>query len=97
MRRTRSDQGAAAKVAANGQLDLFVNANPRTRSLLPRTAPKTMPVKDALHRYGIGRTKLYELLGSGEFKASKLGAKTLIDVETADSFFSMLPDFRQRL
>lgn len=47
-----------------------------------------------LHRYGIGRTKLYELLGAGALKASKLGAKTLIDVESADSFFSSLPDFR---
>lgn len=54
----------------------------------------TMPVKEALHRYGIGRTKLYELLGAGALKASKLGAKTLIDVESADSFFSSLPDFR---
>ena len=52
-----------------------------------------MPVREALHRYGIGRTKLYELLGSGALKASKLGAKTLIDVECADSFFSALPDF----
>lgn len=84
-------------MAAEAQLDLFVNARPRTRSLLPRTAPKTMPVKEALHRYGIGRTKLYELLVSGALKASKLGAKTLIDVECADSFFGALPDFRRRL
>jgi hypothetical protein len=55
-----------------------------------------MPVKEALHRYGIGRTKLYELLGSGALKASKLGAKTLIDVECADSFFGGLPSFRGR-
>lgn len=55
-----------------------------------------MPVKEALRRYGIGRTKLYELLGAGAFKASKLGAKTLIDVETADSFFGALPDYRAR-
>lgn len=41
----------------------------------------TIPAKEALHRYGIGRTKLYELLGSSALKASKLGAKTLIDVE----------------
>jgi hypothetical protein len=46
-------------------------------------------------RHGVGRTKLYELLGDGSLKGWKLGAKTLIDVETADDFFPSLPSFRQ--
>lgn len=89
-------RGVARVHVAQGQLDLFANANSHTRASTPRAARKTMPVKEALHRYGIGRTKLYELLGSGALKASKLGAKTLIDVEAADSFFDTLPNFRGR-
>ncbi len=81
---------------AESQLDFFAPSNVQHRSTAPKGEPKTMPVKHALHRYGIGRTKLYELLGSGALKASKLGAKTLIDVEVADAFFGALPDFRER-
>jgi len=44
--------------------------------------------------YGIGRAKLYELPKSCALKASKLGAKTPVDVESADWFLSTLPDFR---
>ena len=69
------------------------------RPLLPArpTFPvKTIAVKDALRRYGVGRTKLYELLGAGVIKASKLGTKTLIDVAAADTFFESLPAFREK-
>lgn len=82
------------------QLDLFGEgrqievAKPRRRT---RTLDKpiSISVNEALMRYGIGRTKLYELLGDGSLKGRKLGAKTLIDVETADDFFASLPSFRQ--
>jgi hypothetical protein len=94
MGHAKSQRNAAAKHAAQGQLDLFAAQTSDHRPSAPRGQRMTMPVKEALHRYGIGRTKLYELLGSGVLKASKLGAKTLIDVECADSFFSTLPDFR---
>jgi hypothetical protein len=93
MRRARSSRSATANDTAQGQLDLFVAPIANDRSASPRGERKTMPIREALHRCGIGRTKLYELLGSGALKASKLGAKTLIDVECADSFFSTLPDF----
>ena len=56
--------------------------------------PKLMSVPAALDRYGIGRTKLYALIGVGEIRAVKLGAKTLIDVESADAFFDSLPELR---
>ena len=52
-------------------------------------------MNEAVTRYGIGRRKLYELLGDGSLKGWKPGAKTLIDVETADDFFASLPSFRQ--
>jgi hypothetical protein len=56
--------------------------------------PKLMSVPAALDRYGIGRTKLYALIGIGEIRAVKLGAKTLIDVESADAFFDSLPELQ---
>jgi len=61
----------------------------------PARAAKSISVRDALVRYGIGRTKLYELLGNGSIEARKLGAKTLVDVHSADTFFQSLPGFRQ--
>jgi len=82
------------------QLDLFGEgrqievAKPK-RHLRTLERPISISVNEALTRYGIGRTKLDELLGDGSLKARKLGAKTLIDVETADDFFASLPSFRQ--
>ncbi|MEQ1619234.1 MAG: hypothetical protein ABL883_12930 [Terricaulis sp.] len=96
MGHAKSQRNAAAKHAAQGQLDLFAVQSLERRSSAPKGQRMTMPVKEALHRYGIGRTKLYELLGTGALKASKLGAKTLIDVECADTFFGGLPSFRGR-
>ena len=109
MRRAGLDRGNALVVqkVAQGQLDLFADQwggkpppgadTKPSRAAVTRETPKTMPVKQALRRYGIGRTKFYELLASGAIKASKLGTKTLIDVETADSFFNGLPNFPRRL
>jgi hypothetical protein len=57
--------------------------------------PKMISVADALARYGIGRTKLYSLIGSGSIRAVKLGVKTLIDVEIADRFFDGLPSLSE--
>lgn len=46
----------------------------------------------------IGRTKLYELLGSGHIKAVALGGKTLIPREALDAFMASLPSIpMQRL
>ena len=66
----------------------------RTKRVDRREGPKLMSVPAALNRYGIGRTKLYALIGVGEIRAVKLGAKTLIDVESADAFFDALPELR---
>lgn len=39
----------------------------------------------------IGRTKLYELLGSGDLKAVALGGKTLIPRDALEAFMASLP------
>lgn len=42
------------------------------------TAPLAHPVQEACRRLGVGRTTLYELIGSGEIRPFKIGRKTLI-------------------
>jgi hypothetical protein len=52
---------------------------------------KMISVTSALLRYGIGRTKFYELVAEGHIKTVKLGAKTLVDLAASDAFFDGLP------
>lgn len=90
---------AGRRSALPGQLDLFSTDQPGPAPTLqapsprPLDRPMCISVNDAMKRYGIGRTKLYELLGDGSLKAWKLGAKTLIDLNGADAFFASLPAF----
>jgi excisionase family DNA binding protein len=42
---------------------------------------------------GIGRTKLYEAINSGELRARKLGKRTLILQSDLESFLSKLQDY----
>lgn len=46
----------------------------------------TVRVPDALTMLGIGRTKLYALMGAGEIEAIKIGKATLILVESVEAF-----------
>lgn len=55
------------------------------------TAQENISVGEAVQRFGIGRTKLYELIQSGEIEAVKLGRRTLIRTQSASDFFSGLP------
>jgi hypothetical protein len=95
--RQHDDAGLGMKWTKHGARMAGDSYTPEPPQSKPLSGPKTIAVKAALHRYGIGRTKLYELLAMGALKASKLGAKTLIDVEAADAFFGALPDFRERV
>jgi len=66
----------------NGQLTLPLAAPmPRDGRTLV-SEPITVRVQDAIRMTGIGRTKLYALIGSGEIKALKVGRCTLITVES---------------
>lgn len=42
----------------------------------------TVRIADATQMLGIGRSKLYELIGAGEVETIKLGTATLIVVES---------------
>ena len=51
------------------------------------SAPQlTVRVPEALQMLGIGRTKLYALLGEGEIEAIKIGKATLVVVESLHAF-----------
>lgn len=55
------------------------------------TQTENFSIGEAVRCFGIGRTKLYELINSGEIEAIKLGRRTLIRAESARSFINGLP------
>lgn len=52
-----------------------------------------MTVNDFMGWAHVGRTKTYELLGSGEIAAVKIGSSTRIITESARSWRATLPSF----
>jgi len=59
------------------QLDLFA---PRADRL--PIEPITVKISTAVRITGIGRSKLYELIKAGEIEKVKIGASTLLSVES---------------
>ncbi len=49
---------------------------------------------EAAKALGIGRTTLFALLGRGDIKARKLGARTLIAASELDRYVASLPEAR---
>jgi len=60
------------------------------------TEPLLVPIEVARRLLGIGRTKTYELIAAGELIARKLGAKTLIEVESIRRCAASLPTVKSR-
>jgi excisionase family DNA binding protein len=48
--------------------------------------PLAVRVREACRLTGIGRSKLYELIGAGEIKIVKVGTITLIPIQSLKSF-----------
>lgn len=55
-------------------------------SHLLEPARLTVRIPTAAEMLGIGRSKLYELMGAGEIEAIKIGKATLIVVESLERF-----------
>lgn len=54
--------------------------------------PTALSINEALRRLSIGRTRLYELIGSGQISARKIGRRTvIIDTEIA-RFLAACPE-----
>lgn len=53
--------------------------------------PIAYTIKDASRVVGVGRTKLYEAIGSGQLPARKLGRRTLIMAADLEDWLAQLP------
>lgn len=52
---------------------------------------ENLSIGETVRLFGIGRTKLYELINSGDIEALKLGRRTLIRANSARSYIDGLP------
>lgn len=52
---------------------------------------ENVSINDAVRIFGIGRTKLYELIQAGDVVAVKLGRRTLLDSASLRDFIGCLP------
>ncbi|MEQ1819536.1 MAG: helix-turn-helix domain-containing protein [Terricaulis sp.] len=56
--------------------------------------PRLYTVKQFCAAYGMGRTRLYDLIAQGKIEAVKDGPKTLIPIESAEAWAASLPRFK---
>jgi excisionase family DNA binding protein len=57
---------------------------------LPPITPITISVREAARRAGVSRSRIYELLKSGEIRAIKDGSRTLVIVASIDAWLDRL-------
>jgi excisionase family DNA binding protein len=60
---------------------------------LSAVAAKQYSIKAFGALHGVGRTKTYELINSGQLSAVKVGSRTLIPVEAAERWRERLPRY----
>ena len=65
-------------------------AGQRERSSAPISVPICVRVDRALSELNIGKTKLYELLASGELEAIRIGRRTLVLQASIDALVERL-------
>lgn len=53
--------------------------------------PISVRIREACRMTGIGRSKLYELIASGDIEAVKVGASTLIPTASLEAFVASRP------
>jgi hypothetical protein len=56
--------------------------------------PAMMTISEFLSWSRMGRTKIYELLGSGELAAIKIGRRTFITSDAAEAWFKAQPAYK---
>ncbi len=56
----------------------------------------SLSVEEACAATGLGRTKLYQLINSGELKAHKIGKRTIILKDDLDTFLSNLQSYASK-
>lgn len=58
---------------------------------------EAISVSEFCERYGVGRTKAYELFNSQEVEVRKMGTRTLVSRRSAERWFESLPIYRFEL
>ncbi len=58
--------------------------------------PHLMTVPEFVARYGVSRSRVYELLANGELTALKVGRATRIPDDAAEAWKAKLPAFQPR-
>ena len=53
---------------------------------------RVLTITEFIDAYGIGRTKLYELIKNNEIVVKKFGRKTLIPIDEAERWLESLPN-----
>jgi excisionase family DNA binding protein len=56
----------------------------------------TCTINEACRRTGLGRTRIYEAIGSGGLRAIKCGNRTLIDTDSIRRWIASLPTVRPK-
>jgi excisionase family DNA binding protein len=57
----------------------------------PNIQPKALSIEHACRVSGLGKTKLYELIGAGTLKSRKVGRRRLILLTDLSEFLQSLP------
>lgn len=50
-----------------------------------------LSIREASEAYGLGRSKIYELLAAGSLSAVKSGTRTLLTAQSLDTYMASLP------
>lgn len=68
-----------------------------TSTLNPSAGRGGMSIEEAAEFIGIGRTSIYEEIGTGRLTARKLGKRTIILFEDAQNYLRGLPVIDKRI
>jgi excisionase family DNA binding protein len=60
------------------------------RDIQRRAQRRLHPVEEAAHILGVGRTVVYEKIGSRELESVKIGARRLIPSDALDAYIARL-------
>lgn len=68
---------------------------PRSTLPKPQCEPITVRIPEAIRLTGIGRSKLYELIGSGEVEMVKIGNCTLIPMASLHTLIERAKSYQK--
>jgi excisionase family DNA binding protein len=67
-------------------------APPENQARSAAYSSRVFSIREFCHRYGIGRTHTYQEIAEGRLRALKVGRRTLITHEAAETWLAALPE-----